>query len=387
MIRTGWEYDPDKNGLYPAALETDNSDMDKYWIRDNYFIYKAVGDSSIPEAFKEIVDRYGEKLREATRKSVEDRIESPSGHLHPRFNENLEEIDGEWADFQIDSYANLLEVLSEEGHEEEARKVYRYLRGIRPLETECFGPWEQEHGMHPYTLTTVVEAYRSFSENVENVPDEDLELYEQKIRRMLPEKNLSSLMILYLDPDFIDSELEKEVMEATEDLTGEHGVARWKGDDWSGNDWTADTEPQWNMGHLLRYLATGEEEYFERQQEIKQEYGTIPESMVRYGDGVYRPNVNNPLLWAEALYREAERKYRMEKTVSAERFRENGDGYTLSMGSYTGIDHLEPLEAGDPGLIEFPESFEAGKPSPEAQLDVALDNARETSLESIDIET
>lgn len=384
---TDFRFKPDQNGLFPAATETENEDMDKYWIRDNYFIYKATGEKSIPEAFKEIVNRYEEKIEEATIKHLKDDINSSSEHLHPRFDERLNEIEGEWADFQIDSTANLLEILSEEGYEPEARKVYSYLRAVEPLTTECFDLWEHNHGIHPYTLATVAKAYRSFSENVENIPEEDIELYENRIREMMPERNLSSLLVLYLEPEFIDSELKNEILRETEELTGEHGVARWEGDDWSGNDWTADTEPQWNMGHLLRYLVNDEEDRFKRQKEIKEEHGSIPESMVRYGDGVYRPNVNNPLLWAEALYTEAKERYQLEKTVSEERYNKTTGGHAVQI-NHTGAEtEIEPAETFDAELRELPDQFKASEKAPESELDITLDTVQDRSLERISITT
>lgn len=382
-----WEYTPDENGLYPAALGTENRDMDKYWIRDNYFIYKAIGDPEIPEAFREIVQKYGEKLRKATEKHQKGEIKSSSDHLHPRFDEDLEEIEGEWADFQIDSYANLLEVLSEEGHEEEAREVYRYLRGINPLETPCFDLWEHNHGVHSYTLATVAKAYRSFSENVENIPEEDIELYEQKLRGMMPEQNLSNLLILYIEPEFVDEELENKVLQETQKLTGKHGVERWKGDDWSGIDWTADTEPEWNMGHLLRYLVNDETELFERQKEIKQEHSAMPESMVRYGDGEYRPNVNTPLLWTEALYSEAEQKYRGEKALEPEAFERNGSGYSLAITGLPGNTGVDLSDHSQASLQELPDELKLSQSELEQELDVTVDRTREVSLESISLET
>lgn len=382
-----WEYEPDSNGMYPASTDTENSDMDKYWIRDNYFIYKAIGDKSIPESFRRIVQEHQEKLREAAFKHHMGEIESPSEHLHPRFDEELEEIDGEWADFQIDSYANLLEVLSEEGYEKEAKEVYRYLRGINPLSTACFDLWEDDYGVHPYTLATVAKAYRSFSENVEKIPEEDIELYEEKVKSMLPERNLSSLLILYIDPEFVDEELEEEVIDEIEPLTGEHGVARWEGDDWSGIDWTAETEPEWNMGHLLRYLSRGDQKFFERQKEIKSKHGEMPESMVRFGDGKFYPNVNSPLLWTEALYAEAERKYMLERSISSERYKNDNGNYSLQVTGNLEGNPVDVTENILPGVEEFSGSLELARASPESQLNIAMDDAREKKLERISIET
>lgn len=313
-----WGYEPDSNGLYPAVLDSPNQDMHQYWIRDNYWIYQVTGDPSIPRAFIDIVeelqDRYN-KLDNAIEEAPIDSSEEYK-HFHPRYDEDLEEIQHKgWSWLQIDSIANVFEVLSEKEHPE-ARTFYRYLDAIEPLGRKEHGPWEEEKDLYAYTMSCLLRGYEEFLEHDFEAPG-DLEPVEKKIEdtwqhmeEMLPQEDMSTLFILYNNPFFVTDDIRDTILESTEDLIGDYGAIRYPGDNWTGIGWKEHgEEPQWNMGHLMQYLATGEDKYFERQEEIRDMYGAMPESMLPTGNGVYVPNDNKPLLWTEALYLAAKFKY------------------------------------------------------------------------------
>ncbi len=48
-----------KNGLFPAAIDSENPEMKNFWIRDNYYIYLAVSKETrekMVRGFQKIVD-------------------------------------------------------------------------------------------------------------------------------------------------------------------------------------------------------------------------------------------------------------------------------------------------------------------------------------------
>ncbi|MFB6203605.1 MAG: glycoside hydrolase family 15 protein [Candidatus Nanohaloarchaea archaeon] len=305
-----WPHEPDENGLYPATLNDENDDMQHYWIRDNYFIYRAIGDERIPEAFAEIVDRHGEKIDAA----LEGDTVPAEDPLHIKYGRDLEEVNDEWGHFQIDSYAQMLEVLAENDYMDRAGKVHDYISEIDRFHWDE-GPWENDHREeYAYSHAQVAKALQTYSEKGGNVPQEQIDFHVEKVHELAPQEDLHDLLILYDEPDFVDEELRDEILMSVEPLVGPHGVKRFRGDRWSGiHHYEEDREePQWNFGHLLMYQVTGEDRYLKRQRQIREEHGGIPESMEDHG-GEYRGNVNTPLLWAEALYFEAERDHAAEQ--------------------------------------------------------------------------
>lgn len=286
-----YKYD---SGLYPAvpSEHAENGEMDKVWIRDNYYIYKETGDEDIIEAFQKIIQKQKDNIREAT----ENPPEYDGYHLHPRFDKNLEEIPGGWGYIQIDSYANLLQVFAENGMTEEADLMYNYIKSLDPLYREEYGIWEEEKKVQPYTMACLADAFEAYG-----APFEEVLAFRNKFRELI-EPDMSLALVLYRNPDWISKSLKEHIIEILGQLEREYGMARYPGDPWNGISKDADTEPAWTMGGLWMY-GIGEygDEFIQRMEEVHKRNPGIPEAMVKTSEG-WEANVNTPLLWAEATY-------------------------------------------------------------------------------------
>lgn len=300
-----WKYEPDDNGLYPAVPDPENPDMKYYWIRDNYWIWKATREKSIPEAFAEIVDNHAVEIRHTAM------ADDPADyhHIHPRYDENLEEIEGDWGWLQWDSVGNLLEVLSyatnsdEYGdYSREADIVANYIDSFDFHVIPDHGMWEDGKDINPSSIAAVIRGFLEYGRSFEH--PKLVEWREQMIRYM-PQKNLSAATCLHLADEVIPPYMKRLQIQHLEDLERDHGLIRYPGDRWDGEKWREGEEPQWVIGLGFMYLLTGERKYWERLKKLKKEYGELPESFI---DG--EPNGNQPLIWSEAMYelcrREAE---------------------------------------------------------------------------------
>lgn len=286
-------HDPEENGLFPAVPDPENIDMSSYWIRDNYWVYRAgYNKEEIGKAFREIVRKHEGKIRDAIKSPPEEEWQ----HIHPRYDSELEEADGEWAWIQHDSVANLLEVMVEEGHDYEANLLLKYLESVDPIMLKGYGPWEDEKKSHAYSLASVARALRGAGkisqaydfrhEAAEIIRDEEVELAQL-------------MAALQLNREDLAEETAKEIED--EGYVGDYGVIRYEGDKWTGD--TFDdimAEPEWCFGLYYMYKATEDDKYLKRMKKIVDEFGEVPESFV---DGA--PNNNSPLIWAEALFAEA----------------------------------------------------------------------------------
>jgi len=284
-----FNYTPDDNGLFPATTTSENPDMQHYWIRDNYWIWRSgYYTEEIAEAFRYIIGNHEHKIREAIKTPPKEEWE----HIHPRYDQDLMEIDGEWGWIQHDSVGNLLEVMVVHDHAYEANLLINYIRSTTPLITPGYGPWEDEKKRHSYSLACIWRGlYKAglFEEAKQYKKDAKL-LAVQK-------KELEDLMAMV--------QLEaKGLAENAADIveTGEYGVTRYESDNWTGEDFSAETEPEWPLGLCFMYMATGDNKYLNRLRDVEALFGAMPESVIND-----KPNTNTPLIWTEAMYNGIER--------------------------------------------------------------------------------
>lgn len=287
-----------QNGLYPAVPNPSNTDMNKFWIRDNYYIYKSeISKGEIGLGFKKIVEKHEDKIRYHSKQTPNYEHE----HIHPRYNEDLTEVSGEWAWVQQDSVGNLLEVLTLEDHVKEAKLIYDYILNVGPVQD--YGPWEEgTRTWHPASLASLHRGLTVFQERFNNIAtpkhhelvDEINKLLCTTVKNYRPDLEL--LIVLWPQMQ-LSKELEPLIIRKVMSLVGTYGVRRWKHDHWTGNQWNQGTNPEWTFGLAFLYLVTGDERYLRRLQKIKKQYEKMPESFI---DG--EPNDNSPLLWAEAMY-------------------------------------------------------------------------------------
>ena len=270
------KYKPDSNGLFPACPKTSNSDMKHYWTRDNFFLWKCgYYREEIAEAFKNIVQKHREKIEILIDKG---HLDHDWEFIHPRYDENLDEVEGEWAWKQLDSLYYLSKVLNYNNETKEGLLIEKVMREVN------------FNGMGASIWEDADDTFHGY----------DYALMEYEIRPMLYEKpNLSHLVVVNEFTTTRSKLAEKIVNQVQDKLEGEWGVARYKGDKWTGEDFSANTEYQWCMGFAYLYYLTGDDKYIEKLDKIYDKFGAIPES-INPENG--EANCNTPLLWAEALY-------------------------------------------------------------------------------------
>jgi len=285
-------FQPSQNGLYPATTSKQNPDMQYFWIRDNYWIYKSgISQQSIGEAFATIVRKHEHKIK----CTINSRPCHEWEYIHPRYSENLEELDGEWGWIQNDCVGNLLEVLTLEGFEDEAELVFRYIKENNLYGVEGYGFWEDEKKIHGSSLAALYRGVSCFQpQGWERVK------YQEQVMEIMRGKervDLQDLTVLW-PVQVVNDDLRKQIVyRVQEEILGEYGVKRYKGDDWNGECFEGVVEPEWPIGLAYLYLITGEERFRSRLRELRDCFGCLPESFIE-GE----PNCNKPLIWSEALF-------------------------------------------------------------------------------------
>lgn len=264
-----FNHKPHKNGLFPACTSSTNPDMQYYWIRDNYFIWKSgYYQKEIENAFRKIVIKHKPKIVALTEKG---KIEHDWEFIHPRYDENLNEIPCEWGWKQLDTLYYLSKVLAgtKEGHLIDSVIMYLDTSGMGA------GIWEDgDNSLNAY----------------------DLMLLTGQTQFALYEKTNLSHLIGLLEIGEDDSDIIERVIK---ELEGEWGVVRYKGDRWTGENFNADKEYEWCMGFAYLYKLTGEDRYIRKLDEIYERFGGIPESI---NPLTGEASCNTPLIWADALY-------------------------------------------------------------------------------------
>lgn len=284
------EFEPDENGLFPATPSSKNLDMSKYyWLRDNYWIYRSgYYRDSIKTAFNKIVDNISEKLEYHI---VNEPPTASYQYIHPRYTSELNEVKGEWGRPQVDSIGYLLEVV--EG-EERKKLLYDYLSSIG-VQTG-YGPWEEKpRKLHEYSLAVLFRGvYKTEFTGRYSIMDYIQYLLLTK-KRLDSSLDLEKVMANAVTPYYNQSTLEDMIQK----LKGEYGLIRYPEDRWDGFTKSAGQTYEWPLGLAFAYLATGDKKYFNELEEIHENYDGIPESI---NPETGEPNVNQPLIWAEAMY-------------------------------------------------------------------------------------
>lgn len=312
-----------KNGLFPAAVGPDTHPMMKnFWIRDNYYIYLAVNEESknrMIHAFQNIVD-YLKHLGKFDYKPTEDYM-----YIHPRYNENLKEIPGEWAWVQNDSVGNLLEVLADVGDRKRTKLIVDYLETIEYWNCPDSGFWEEKKEIRSSSLAACIRGLENYHKKIQKTKEPSKSLKEmiekgyKSLESLLPNEtetrafDLALLSTIYSKQVVSNDIKEKITMNIYNHLYSEKyswGVKRYVGDTWNGkdNNLGKGKEMQWTMGLPWLYLASKKIFPLQKATIIKQKYGTMPEGII---DG--KPNCTKHLLWAEAMYKLAIDEFTKEK--------------------------------------------------------------------------
>lgn len=309
------------NALFPAAVNSRSELMNNcFWIRDNYYIYLAVSEDvkkKMLHGFQNIVD-YLERLGKFKFKPTKD-----YEYIHPRYDENLNEIKGEWGWIQNDSVGNLLEILSNAKDKERSKLLVDYLNTIEYWACPDFGFWEEGlKQIRSSSLASCIRGLESYHKRIQRKKEPSKNLKEliekgyKSLESLLPNEtktrafDLALLSTIY--PKQVVSDDMKMIItwNIKNNLEKSWGVIRYLGDTWNGKDKSLGEgrEMQWTMGLPWLYLITKEKQYLLRAIKIKQKFGTMPEGVI---DGW--PNCTKHLLWAEAMYKLAADEFKKKQ--------------------------------------------------------------------------
>jgi len=303
-----------KNNLFPAAVNSKNELMNKYfWLRDNYYVYLALSSLSklkVVKAFQKIID-HNKKLEKFDYTPLID-----SEYIYPIYNKKLEEITEEWAFVQNDSIGNMLEILSEAKDKYRANLIIKYLDTIEFWNCPDSGFWEEGKELRSSSLAACLRGLESYGNNFRDNKKtrEMLNKGYESLKNILPNEtstrssDLALLSLIYpgkLNQNIITKALKQKIIENITPLVGDYGVKRYIGDKWNGIDWSLGKgrEMQWTMGLPWIYLCTKNVKYFEKAREIKEKFITMPEGIVNG-----QPNSTSFLIWSEAMYKIAEKQ-------------------------------------------------------------------------------
>ena len=284
-----FNYQPAKNGLYPAVPfnTTKNKDMEGYWIRDNYWIWRTnIGNNKFGTAIKNIFDAYKDLIK--------------IGKVFPVKYDKIPYIQiKEWSNFQLDAYANMLEVLAQHREKEKVKEMMKYVLKLYPKKES--GIWEEEKKYNPYSFACLARAFRKVDE-LDIFDSKALASRFENIALTLVkggEPDLQNLLLPLMTKQFFKHR--QEIVAETLPLMGEHGVKRYEGDRWSGVERDLESEPEWTLGylamkHYMPMFPVAGGTVGEKAEGYEDLENGVPESFI---DG--EPNENQPLIWAEAL--------------------------------------------------------------------------------------
>ncbi len=311
------KYQNKKNGLFPASIKSKNNLMKKiFWIRDNYYIYLAVEDDlkkKMIRGFQKIIDNNIKKIKlHSKEKPTKDYM-----HIHPRYNEDLKEIQEPWGWVQNDAIGNLLEVLSNIKDKDRAELLVSYLNTIEFWKCPDFGFWEEgPKQIRSSSLASCIRGLESFQTNISNNKklEKIIDLGYKTIYEIIPketkkrEHDLALLSLIY-PKQIISTAIKNRIITNVQCLEGHWGVKRYFKDSWNGNEknQTEKNRMQWVIGLPWLYLCTQKIDYLLRAIELKKEfYSCLPEGIIN-GE----PNKTD-LIWSEAMYKLAVDKYEKE---------------------------------------------------------------------------
>ncbi len=236
-------------------------------------------------------------------------------HIHPRYNEDLREIPGEWGWVQNDSVGNLLEILSDARDAKRARFIVRYLDTIEYWQCPDFGFWEEgPKQVRSSSLAACIrglESYRQVESNraIRNLIERGYEsLYELLPNETKTRKHDLALLSLIYPKQLVPNDIKEKIVTNVQSLEGRWGVERYFGDSYDGIGRSSDPhyKRQWLLGLRWLYIITEKLDYFLRAREVEETFGPV-EGIVNG-----RPTGTLCLLWEKAMEQIAYEKFKIK---------------------------------------------------------------------------
>ena len=318
-----------ENGFSPAAIGSAYEIMnDNCWFRDLARIYEAVG------------KEHKQKIESFVRGFVKDSVDKNRDFLSPLCDINFN-LPKEWTFYQNDSSGDMLYMVSESKDADTANIILDFLYNGKVWENPDFGIYEgdgpQDHKdqklekrLRASSLCGCGRGLESYQKNIADTHKVRgmLELIYDAVLDILPYEclenqteneqiaNLGLMFCLYPNPILPVREnpkLKQTILKNLSVLEGKQGYRRFRNDRWDGKTHHSLEEIKsgefkpvyWVYGKLLKSLIINEPEAYNVVKKIKQDFGTIPESMDINGN----PNCTPCLIQNEAFFKLASQKY------------------------------------------------------------------------------
>lgn len=287
--------------LFPAVPNADKNHMGGYWIRDNYWIWRAgYKRKQIAKGIKNYVKHHTQKIQELTQNPP---MYQPEKHLPPKINTQNYELTHPWGNKQIDAYANATQILAHHNHTQQAKTMKKYLDtlGIGP----DHGIWEQKPHIQPYTTACLAAAYKTLHKQTNLNLRKKYTALEQ-ITQTLMQQHPPDLQMLFvpLTTTTLNKKTTTQAINKTRPLHHPgKGYKRHRNDTWTGTKHDKTHTGYWPLGTAAKKHNPQLPHHTQKTAEktlhqIHRKHQAIPEQITKNN----QPNKNTPLLWAETMH-------------------------------------------------------------------------------------
>ncbi len=303
-------------GLFLAA-PCSKTGYHRVWIRDNIYAILGLDDETAAKTIHALLD-----ILKKHEYKIDWMIKQPHPkenhrYIHPRYDENGNELLEPWGNKQNDAIGALLWKLGklnfalQEDDKRIVQKLVDYLGAIEYWHDADNGMWEDREEVHASSVGACLAGLLAV-QNIVNVPLHLTAHGEHALRIMLPRESVTKhvdmalLSLIWPYRVVTLKEAEQILKNVEQELVREKGVIRHLGDWYYNNG----KEAEWPLGLIwlaIIYKQLGQEHkyrfYLEKARNAMDTNGEMPEL---YFGGTFVHNENTPLAWAMSLMKVAE---------------------------------------------------------------------------------
>ncbi len=304
--------------LFAAAPNT-RTGYNRVWIRDNIYAlfgFEARGDlttsTKTVHSLLDILKKHSYKIDWMIKQPL-----PKDGHryIHPRYDENGNELSEPWGWKQNDAIGALLWKIGtldkkgkfawRAGDKEIVQKIVVYLQAIEYWHDSDNGMWEEAEEVHASSIGACLAGLLAI-DHIVHVPLHLIAHGEHALRTLLPRESITketdlALLSLIWPYNIVTPQERELILKNVEELVREKGLIRYVGDQYYSNG----REAEWTMGFpwlAIIYRQSGEMNkyyfYLNKAKSALNEKGVLPEL---YFGGTSTHNDNTPLAWAMSL--------------------------------------------------------------------------------------
>ncbi len=304
-------------GLF-AAAPNNKTGYHRVWIRDNIYA-TSHDDKQAVKTIQALLDILKKQSYKINWMIKQPQPKHSYRYIHPRYDENGNEIPEPWGNKQNDAIGALLWRIGDldkkginvlrQGDKEIVQKIVNYLQAIEYWHDADNGMWENNEEVHASSVGACLAGLINV-QHIVNVPLHLIAHGEHALRTMLPKESMTKhadfALLSLIWPYKVVTPTEKEhiLKNVEEQLVREKGLIRNHGDDYYNNG----KEAEWPMGFAWLAIIYREKKnkyhfYLNKARNALNENGEMPEL---YFGGTNKHNENTPLAWAMSLMRMAE---------------------------------------------------------------------------------